>query len=108
MAAAIAPPDPITFDDPTIPPINGYVPYGKWTKSGEWKVTRPCQPSIIPMIAPNGQTFLAYEHPPGQHVKGKNNSESVLDAVTGRVSAISGQVGRVGRAVGNAITVFLH
>jgi hypothetical protein len=107
MAAPPPVPDPIYFADPSIPPIYGYVPYGKYNKQGQWVVTTPCQPSIIPMRAPNGQIFMTYEHPPGAQIKGKNNSESFMKQVTGLGKAVTGSVGRVAAAVGGAISYIL-
>jgi hypothetical protein len=105
---SLPPPDPIYFEDPSIPAIYGYVPYGKYTKDGEWKVTNPCQPSLIPMRSPQGQIFLTYEHPPDKPVKGKNQAQSLMSQMTGKAKALSGQVGRVGRAVGNVIGSLFH
>jgi hypothetical protein len=107
MATMSRIPDPIYFADPSIPPIYGYVPYGKYNKRGQWVVTTPCQPSVIPMRAPNGQIFMTYEHAPGASVKGKNKSQSFIRQMSGIGKAVAGSANRVAGAVGGAINYIL-
>jgi hypothetical protein len=98
-----SPPPPIYFKDPAIPPIYGYLPYGKYIKKKEWVVRTPCQPSIIPMADPNGAIFLTYEHPLGSDLKGKNTADTFVGSITGSAKALTGSMALLGSAVSGKV-----
>ena len=79
--AAYYPGTPIYSADPDVPPIYGYIPYGKYDKTGRWTETTPSQPSIILVRGPDGRMFYAYEHPPGQ---GPSSKDEQTDRVKGK------------------------
>lgn len=72
---------PIYSSDPDVPPIYGYLPYGKYDKKGQWRETTPCQPSVIVVQCPDGRMIYAYEHKPGEGPTGKSQN---MNRVQGR------------------------
>ena len=80
----------VTFDDPDIPPIYGYLPYGRYKKNGDWEESTPCQPSIIVMRAPDGSTYCMYEHPPGGGPRGKNEKRTLGEKMKSTAKNVEG------------------
>jgi hypothetical protein len=96
-------PTPLYFQDTSIPPIYGYLPYAKYTKKNEWVVRTPCQPSIIPMAGPDGVIFLTYEHPIGSNIKGKNTKTTLVHSLTGSTKALFGAASLLGNVINEKV-----
>ena len=85
---------PIYSSNPDIPPIYGYIPYGKYNKEGNWEETTPSQPSVVLMQSPSGQRFFMYEHSPEAGPVGKNVKyhESFAKSMGRKISTIERKV----------------
>jgi hypothetical protein len=102
MAAVVA--APLYGVDQDQPPIYGFLPYGKYDRTGRWVVTTPCQPSIIAVQDPAGRVYYMYENPPGAQIAEKNVSRGIYRTTRDAIYTVERGAERAVRDIGNEVS----